>query len=281
MFMKLLSFENWINFTASMVIWCKSFILMKGKKLMITVVLAIVGFVLLALSGYLLYRNNANSMSAEKQKQLEEAIKQIEVLNAEIVEKDKFVDEAEQKLKTHKFDVFTLAPGQNIPIVEIVDNDLSEGATVDEGNKKVHKLMYHHQIRFSLVNAGKSAMKDVIFSIKDDYNKGKEKKKKSKADASINYLGKKIDDNEMGEYENFEIPTLNLKSKKLLYTSNLPSSFGVGDYEYHLVVEWSQGFYQMFIKIEEIDGKLKYTYEFFDVNGKTIDFNNLEKSISN
>ncbi len=38
---------------------------------------------------------------------------------------------------------------------------------VDEGNKKVHKLMYHHQIRFSLVNAGKSAMKDVIFSIKD------------------------------------------------------------------------------------------------------------------
>jgi hypothetical protein len=254
---------------------------MKGKKLMITVVLAIVGFVLLALSGYLLYRNNANSISAEKQKQLEEAIKQIEVLNAEIVEKDKFVDEAEQKLKTHKFDVFTLAPGQNIPIVEIVDNDLSEGATVDEGNKKVHKLMYHHQIRFSLVNAGKSAMKDVIFSIKDDYNKGKEKKKKSKADASINYLGKKIDDNEMGEYENFEIPTLNLKSKKLLYTSNLPSSFGVGDYEYHLVVEWSQGFYQMFIKIEEIEGKLKYTYEFFDVNGKTIDFNNLEKSISN
>ena len=90
-----------------------------------------------------------------------------------------------------------------------------------------------------------------------------------------------IDDNEMGEYENFEIPTLNLKSKKLLYTSNLPSSFGVGDYEYHLVVEWSQGFYQMFIKIEEIEGKLKYTYEFFDVNGKTIDFNNLEKSISN
>jgi hypothetical protein len=48
-----------------------------------------------------------------------------------------------------------------------------------------------------------------------------------------------------------------------------------------LVVEWSQGFYQMFIKIEEIEGKLKYTYEFFDVNGKTIDFNNLEKSISN
>lgn len=254
---------------------------MKGKKLMITVVLAIIGFVLLALSGYLLYRNNANSMSAEKQKQLEEAIKQIEVLNAEIVEKDKIVDEAEQKLKSHKFDAFTLAPGQNIPIVEIVDNDLSEGSTVEEGNKKVHKLMYHHQIRFSLVNAGKSALKDVIFSIKDDYNKGKEKMKNAKAVSSINYLGKKVDDNEMGEYENFEITTLNLKSKKLLYTSNLPSSFGVGDYQYHIVVEWSQGFYQMLIKIDEVDGKLKYTYEFFDVNGNTIDFNKLESNITN
>ena len=248
---------------------------------MITVVLAIVGFVLLALSGYLLYRNNANSISVEKQKQLDEAIKQIEVLNAEIVEKDKIVDEAEQKLKNHKFDVFTLAPGQNIPIIEIVDNDLSEGAPTEDGNKKVHKLMYHHQIKFSLVNAGKSALKDVIFSIKDDYNKGKEKKKMAKAVASFDYLGKKVNDEEMGEYENIEINTLNLKSKKLLYTSNLPGSFGVADYEYHLVVEWSQGFYQMFIKIEEIDGKLKYNYEFFDVNGNTIDFNNLEKSINN
>nr|WP_294776806.1 hypothetical protein [uncultured Flavobacterium sp.] len=254
---------------------------MKGKKLMITVVLGIFGFVLLAVSGYLLYRNSSNSISAEKQKQLDEAIKQIEVLNAEIVEKDKIVDEAEQKLKSHKFDVFTLAPGQNIPIIEIVDNDLSEGTPTEDGNKKVHKLMYHHQIKFSLVNAGKSALKDVIFSIKDDYNKGKEKKKMAKSVASFDYLGKKVNDEEMGEYENIEINTLNLKSKKLLYTSNLPGSFGVADYEYHLVVEWSQGFYQMFIKIEEVDGKLKYNYEFFDVNGNTIDFNNLEKSINN
>ena len=253
---------------------------MKGKKLMITLVLGIFGFVLLALSGFLLYKNNSNSLSAEKQKQLDEAIKQIEVLNAEIVEKDKYVDEAEQKLKSHKFDAFTLAPGQNIPIIEIVDNDLSERST-EEGDKKVHKLMYHHQLRFSLVNAGKSALKDVIFSIKDDYNKGKEKKKKVKAVASVDYLGKKVNDEEMDEYENIEVNTLNLKSKKLLYTSNLPASFGLGDYEYHLVVEWSQGFYQMYIKIEEVDGKLKYTYEFFDVNGNTIDFNNLENSIAN
>jgi hypothetical protein len=254
---------------------------MKGKKLMVTAGLAIFGFVLLALSAFLLYRNSPGYGSAEKQRKLDEAIKQIEVLHAEIVEKDKYVEETEQKLKSHKFDAFTLAEGQNIPIIEIVDNDLSEGGTNEEGDKKVHKLMYNHQLRFSLVNAGKSALKDVIFSIKDDYNKGKDKNKKGKTVTSIDYLGKKVDNEEMGEYENFEVNTLNLKSKKLLYTSNLPASFGLGDYEYHLIVEWSQGFYQMFIRIDEIEGRLKYNYEFFDVNGKTIDFNNLEKSIAN
>ena len=248
---------------------------------MITLLLAFLGCVLIALSVYLLYRNSANSISAEKQKELDEAIKQIEVLNAEIIDKDRFVDDAEQKLKTLKFESFVLAPGQNLPIIEIVDNDLGEGGTNEDGSKKVHKLMYHHQIRFFLMNAGKSSLKDVIFSIKDDYNTSQEKKKKSNAVASIDYLGKKVDNEEMGAYENMEVNTLNLKSKKLIYTSNLKGSFGVGDYEYHLIVEWSQGFYQMFIKIEEIDGKLKYIYEFFDVDGNTIDFNALEKSISN
>ena len=254
---------------------------MKGKKLMMTAFLAIFGFVLIALAGFLLYRNSTQSASAQKQKELEEAIKQIEVLNAEIVEKDKYVDEAEQRLKNAKFDNFTLAAGQNIPIIEIVDNDLSEGSANESGDKKVHKLMYHHQLRFTLVNAGKSALKDVIFSIKDDYSTEKEKKKSAKATTNVDYLGKKVDNEEMGKYENFEVNTLNLKSKKQIYTSNLPASFGVGDYEYHLVVEWSQGFYQMYIKIEEVEGKLKYTYEFFDVNGATIDFNNLETSIAN
>lgn len=247
---------------------------------MITLLLAFLGCVLIALSVYLLYRNSNASISAEKQKELDEAIKQIEVLNAEIVDKDRFVDDAEQKLKTLKFESFVLAPGQNLPIIEIVDNDLGEGASED-GEKKVHKLMYHHQIRFYLMNAGKSSLKDVIFSIKDDYNPSQEKKKKANTVASIDYLGKKVDSEEMGAYENIEVSTLNLKSKKLIYTSNLKGSFGVGDYEYHLIVEWSQGFYQMFIKIEEIDGKLKYNYEFFDVDGNTIDFNTLEKSISN
>ena len=224
---------------------------------MITLLLAFFGCVLIALSVYLLYKNSSNNISPEKQKELDEAIKQIEVLHAEIVEKDKFVDDAEQKLKTLKFESFILAAGQNLPIIEIVDNDLNEGTYNEDGSKRVHKLMYHHQIRFSIVNAGKSSLKDVIFSIKDDYNKGKEKKKKSNGNTTVDYLGKKVDNEEMGTYENIEVNTLNLKSKKLIYTSNLKGSFGVGDYEYHVIVEWSQGFYQMFIKIEEIDGKLK------------------------
>jgi hypothetical protein len=246
---------------------------------MITAFLAFFGFVLLALSVFLLYKNGNYSLSAEKQKELDEAIKQIEVLHAEIVERDKVVDVAEQKIKKLKSATNGLTTGQNLPIIEIVNNDLSEGTSIEDGNKKIHKLMYHHQIRFSILNAGKSSLKDVIFSIKDDYNSSKEKNKKSKAIASVDYLGKKVDNEEIGTYQNIDVNILNLKSKKLLYTSNLPGSFGVGDYEYHIIVEWSQGFYQMFLKIEELDGKLKYHYSFYDVNGHSIDFSNLEKSI--
>jgi hypothetical protein len=248
---------------------------------MMTALLAIFGFVLLALSVYLLTKNSSNNTSADKQKQLDEAIKQIEVLHAEILEKDKIVSENELKLKSLKSETMSHTMGQNMPIIEIVDNDLSEGNASEEGNKKVHKLMYHHQIRFFLLNAGKNSLKDVIFSVKDDYNRNKDKKKKASATANVDYTGKKVDSEELGVYENIEVNTLNLKSKKLIYTSNLPGSFGVGDYEYHLIVEWSQGFYQMLVKIEEIEGKLKYNYEFFDVDGKPIDFKSMETSIAN
>ena len=247
---------------------------------MMTAVLAFLGFVLLAFSVYLLYKNTSSTISADRQKELDEAIKQIEVLHAEIVQKDKIVEETEQKIKNLKSESMSQV-GQNMPIIEIVDTDLSEGTANDDGNKKVHKLMYHHQIRFFLLNAGKSSLKDVIFSVKDDYNRGKEKKKKSSTVANLDYTGKKVDSDELGVYENIEVNTLNLKSKKLIYTSNLPGSFGVGDYEYHLIVEWNQGFYQMKIVIEEINGKLLYKYEFFDVDGKSIDFKNMENSIAN
>ena len=148
---------------------------MKGKRLMMTALLAIFGFVLLALSVYLLTKNSSNTLSADKQRELDEAIKQIEVLHAEILEKDKIVEETEQKVKSLKSESMNQSVGQNMPILEIVDNDLSEGT--NDGDKKVHKLMYHHQIRFFLLNAGKSSLKDVIFSVKDDYNGNKEKKR--------------------------------------------------------------------------------------------------------
>jgi hypothetical protein len=254
---------------------------MKGNKLMMTALLAIFGFVLLALSVYLLTKNSSNTLTADKQKQLDDAIKQIEVLHAEIMEKDKIVTENEQKLKSLKSESMSHYTGQNMPIIEIMDNDLSEGNGHEEGSRKIHRLMYHHQIRFFLLNAGKNSLKDVIFSIKDDYNRTKDKRKKSNASANVDYTGKKLDSDELGTYENIEVNTLNLKSKKLIYTSNLPGSFGTGDYEYHLIIEWSQGFYQMLIKINELNGKLNYNYEFFDMDGKPIDFKNSESSVSN
>jgi len=254
---------------------------MKGNKLMMTALLAIFGFVLLALSVYLLTKNSSGALSADKQKQLEDAIKQIEVLHAEIIEKDKIVSENEQKLKSFKSESMSHYVGQNMPIIEIMDNDLSEGHGHEEGSRRVHRLMYHHQIRFYLLNAGKNSLKDVIFSIKDDYNRNKDKKKKSSGSANVDYTGKKLDSDELGTYENIEVNTLNLKSKKLIYSSNLPGSFGTGDYEYHLIIEWSQGFYQMLIKINELNGTLNYNYEFFDMDGKPIDFKSSENNVSN
>jgi hypothetical protein len=250
---------------------------MKGKKLMMTVVLAFFGFVFLGLSGYFLFKNSFNSGSVRA---LEEANKKINALHFQLEEKNKDLVETEQKIKTLKSDSFSESVGQNLPIVEIVDNDLSEADPSEEGRKKVHKLMYHHQIRFFLLNTGKNSLKEVIFSIKDDNNVNNEKKKKNKPSAQIDYIGKQVDNDEMGSYENIEVNTLNLKSKKLIYTSNLPGSFGVGDYSYRVIVEWSQGFYQMIIHIEEVDGKLKYNYEFFDVDGSPLDFKTLESSIN-
>jgi hypothetical protein len=37
----------------------------------------------------------------------------------------------------------------------------------------------------------------------------------------------------------------------------------------------------MLVKIDEIDGRLKYHYEFFDVDGKPIDFKSRETNIAN
>jgi hypothetical protein len=239
---------------------------MKKRTLMITILLAFFGCVLIGLSIFVLYRGsfNANTNESDAKKQLDDAKQKIETLNQELEVKSKNIVESELKLKQFKSESLGQVAGQNLPIVEISNVDIAEDDDTHHDKKKVHKLMYNHQIRFALLNVGKSSLKEVIFSIKDIYNDPKTKTKKHKG------IGHADDASEIGLYDNIEVNTLNLKSKKMIYTSNLPSSFGVGDYSYHLIVEWSQGFYQMNVIVEEIEGKLKFKYEYYDVDGNPI-----------
>jgi hypothetical protein len=251
---------------------------MKKKPLMITLLLAFFGCVLIVLSIYFLYQGSysANVKVLKTKRELELANKKIAELSEDIDKKSKYALEIEKKFKKIKSESFGQISGMNIPIVEIGNVNIGDEDDDDHGGKrKTHKLMYNHQIRFALLNIGKSSLKDVIFSIKDIYNDPKSKVRKAKSN------GHASDNNEIGMYDNIEVNTLNLKSKKMIFTSNLPSSFGVGDYSYHVIIEWSKGFYQMMVKIEEIDGKLKFKYEYFDADGKEIDFKSLEDSIKN
>lgn len=254
---------------------------MKKKALMITVLLALVGFLLICVAMFFLHQGslNADQRVSIAKKELEIAKKNIEQLNHEVINKISAIDSALNKSKQEGFNKII---DKNIPIIEITDIDLSRSddeVSTGKKGKKVHKLMYTHQVRFYLFNIGKSSLQDVIFSIKDIYTDPKEIKKKSRIIGNTDEKDSK--NTEIGTYENFEINTLPLKSRRLIYLSTLPSSFGVGDYEYHVIVEWNQGFYQMKIAIEEINGKLTYKYEFFDVDGNPIDFKNMESSIAN
>jgi hypothetical protein len=162
--------------------------------------------------------------------------------------------------------------------IEIKDIDLGESSdlTDDEPRKKGQRITYIHQLKFSLVNVGRFSLKDVIFSVKDIYNDPKEGKVKKKS-KEYSYMGRTFDNEDVGAYNNIEVNTLNLKSKKLVYVSNLPTSFGVGDYYFDIIVEWNNGFYQMHVDIEEVNGKLKYRYQFYDVDGKPINLKSSEE----
>lgn len=246
---------------------------------MITLLLAFIGCVFIGLSIFFLYQGSsyANEKSATTKNELEEANKKIEFLNLELEEKTIAIAETENKLKKSKAESFSQVTNQNIPIIEITNTDLGGGTTIEGENKKVHLLMYSHQIRFFLLNVGKSALKDVIFSIKDVYNGPKEKK--NKKTGHHNYMGKSVNADDIGSYENIEVSTLNLKSKKMIYSSNLPNSFGVGDYSFDVIVEWSNGSYQIKVDIEEVDGKLNFKYAFYNVNGEPIDFKKADNVI--
>lgn len=255
---------------------------MKKKSLMLTLILAFLGCVLMGLSIYFFFEGsfNANEKIETAKKELEEANKKIENLSHELNAKTKNVIEAEKKIKNFTLEPFGQSTVHNLPILEITNVDLGEGVTVEANKKKVHRLMYSHQIRFIILNLGKSALKDVIFSIKDVYNDPKVKRKTRKTKGELDFVGRPIDNEEIGSYDNIEINTLNLKSKKLIYSSNLPSSFGYGNYCYDVIVEWSEGSYQILVDIEEIEGKLNFKYEFYNVNGEPIDLKKLTNPIN-
>lgn len=147
--------------------------------------------------------------------------------------------ENEIKLEEVKPNLEAQIASDNIPIVEVTDTDLSKSLEVNDARKKGERLTYIHQLKFNLVNTGKFSLKDVIFSIKDIYTENGASGKKRAKDYS--YMGRTFSTEDVGAYQNVEIPTLNLKSKKQVYVCNLPSSFGVGDYYFGLILEWNGG----------------------------------------
>ena len=253
---------------------------MKKNSSMITLILALFGCALIMGSVFSLYRSsNAVEYNNVNDTEIDIANKKIDVLTNEIQEtKEQIVDNDQSPTAIIKEDSHQFT-NQNIPIVEIKDLDLGEGNDLGESTKKGRRVMYNHQIKISIMNVGKYSLKDVIFSIKDIYNESVDTKAK-KAPSQYSYMGRTFDNEDLGAYNNIEVNTLNLKSKKLIYVSNLPSSFGVGDYYFDIIVEWNNGFYQMHVDIEESNGKLKYRYQFYDVDGNPIDFKKIQESIN-
>lgn len=243
--------------------------------LMITILLALLGCFFIVLSIVYFYKGNnlIKGKSSEAEIELAKAKKEIEKLNSLLNGKDTLKNGA--VLSSNSVSSYQTMLGNNLPLIEITDLDLSD----ESNSKKSDKNTYIHQLRFYVFNIGKNSLKDVIISIKDIYNDPKDIKKRSRTIGHHDDEGIDSDKQGIGTYENFEINTLNLKSRRLVYASTLPSSFGVAEYTFNVVVEWKGGFYQMEIRIEEFDGKLKYHYQYFDVNGNPINFENLENGI--
>lgn len=256
---------------------------MKKNSTMITLILALfVGCALIIGSIYSLYSGKTDVLIEEvtdlNKTEIDITNQKVAILQNEVDETKEKFEATETKVSKLKTESYIEIIDQNLPIVEISDSDIGEKIELNDDNKKVHKLMYNHQIKFNIVNVGKFSLKEVIFSVKDIYNENRDKKYKKKSN-QYNYMGQTFDSEDVGAYNNIEINTLNLKTKKLVYVSNLPSSFGIGDYYYDVIVEWSKGFYQMHVDIEELNGKLKYRYKFYDINGKELDLKTLEKNL--
>lgn len=248
---------------------------MKNRSLGI-LILTLLGYFLIALSIFFLYQGNNSTREEVKEtkKELDKAKKKIENLNNLLEGKNNFSRKANIAVFPNS-DEFNTMLGKNIPLIEITDFDLSNKNRRNNKNREFHI----YKFRFYIYNVGKSSLKDVIVSIKDIYNDPKNIKIKSNTIGNHKNGSIDVNSQQIGTYENFNINTLNLKSRRLVYATTMSKSYGSEDYTFNVIVEWKSGFYQIKIKIQELDGNLKYDYEYYDINGELIDFKKLESSI--
>ena len=246
---------------------------MKKKSGMLILILALLGCVLIGFSIYFLYEGSfiAGENNEEAAKELEGVSKKVENLSQEL----RLMTKSNGEEKNNSIGAFSKLASNNIPIVQITSVDLGEDIGVEGNDKKINRLTYSHEIRFFIFNKGNRALKEVIFSIKDIYNEPKWRKKNKKARVEYDCFGQVINFAEFGSYNNIEINTLNLKSKKIAYSSNLPSSFGDGEYFFDIILEWEKGSYQIKVVIVEVAGKLNFKYEFYDADGELLDLKKL------
>lgn len=198
---------------------------MKNKSLGI-LILTLLGYFLILLSIFFLYQGISSTRDevAETKKELEKAKKKIESLNNQIVQKKNLPIKA-TSVVFPKSDEFAAMLGKNIPLIEITDLDLSNKK---RKSKKSGKLLTY-QFRFYLFNVGKNSLKDVIVSVKDIYNDPRKIEMKSRTIGNVEDESVATNDLEIGTFENFNINTLNLKSRRLVYASTMTTEYGAMD----------------------------------------------------
>jgi hypothetical protein len=247
---------------------------MKNKSFGVLILL-LLGCFLILLSIFFLYqsiKSNRDEIQATKN-ELNNAKEKIEKLSSLVAEKHS-LGLKKDSVVFQNSDEFKTMLGKNIPIIEVTDLDL-----LHTSKRKVSDESHVYKFRFYIFNVGNSSLKDVIVSIKDIYNDPKKIKIKSNTIGNLKNSSIDVNDQQIGTYENFNIYTLNLKSRRLVYATTMSKSYGFEDYTFNVIVEWKCGFYQIKIKIQELDGSLKYNYEYYDINGVPIDFNKLKSSM--
>ncbi len=247
---------------------------MKNKSFGI-LILSLLGCFLILLSIFFLYREiNLNREEIQVTKnELDKAKKEIEKLSNQVAAKNS-LNRNKDSVIFRNSDEFKTMLGKNIPLIEITDLDL-----LHKSKRNSRDESHVYKFRFYLFNVGKNSLKDVIVSIKDIYNDPKKIKIKSKTIGNLKNSSVDVNEQQIGTYENFNIYTLNLKSRRLVYATTMSKSYGSEEYAFDVIVEWKSGFYQIKVKIQELDGNLKYEYKYYDSNGEPIDFKKLKSSI--